>query len=121
MTTFDPGASEVFTHGRRSRPFSTAFRASSAAPIITDGFEVLVHEVIAAIVTAPWSSSSCVPSARVTGTGLRRAAARVDRLAVDPRAVGVAVGVLGGRVGGRERLAVGLLGLRCAPDPSSST
>ena len=52
----------VLTHGLRVRPFSTAFFASSAAPIITDGFEVLVHEVIAAIVTAPWSISNSVPS-----------------------------------------------------------
>jgi len=53
MTTFDPGASVVFTHGLRSRPASTAFFASSAAPTMTEGFEVLVHEVIAAITTAP--------------------------------------------------------------------
>ena len=59
----------VLTHGLRWRPFSTAFFASSAAPIITDGFEVLVHEVIAAIVTAPWSRVNVVPSASVTSTG----------------------------------------------------
>ena len=52
------------------RPFSTAFFASRAAPIITDGFEVFVHEVIAAIATAPWSSSNFVPSASVTSAGL---------------------------------------------------
>ena len=51
------------------RPFSTAFFASSAAPIITDGLEVLVHDVIAAIATAPWSSSNSVPSASVTFAG----------------------------------------------------
>ena len=60
----------VFTHGLRVSPRSTAFLASSAAPIITDGLEVLVHEVIAAITTAPWSISVLVPSARVTRTGL---------------------------------------------------
>ena len=70
MTTFEPGASVVFTHGLRVRPFSTAFLASSAAPIITDGLDVLVQEVIAAIVTAPWSSSNSVPSASVTWVGL---------------------------------------------------
>ena len=69
MTTFDPGASVVLTHGLLVRPLSTAFFASSAAPIITDGLDVLVHEVIAAIATAPWSSSNEVPSARVTGVG----------------------------------------------------
>ena len=53
MTTVEPGASEVFTHGLLSRPRSTAFFASSPAPIITDGFEVLVQLVIAAITTRP--------------------------------------------------------------------
>ena len=36
---------------------------------MTDGFEVFVHEVIAAIVTAPWSSVYEVPSASSTGVG----------------------------------------------------
>src|SRR5215203_7381566 len=66
MTTLEPGASVVFTHGRRCSPRSTAFLASSAAPIITEGLEVLVHEVIAAITTAPWSTSVSVPSSIVT-------------------------------------------------------
>ena len=70
MTTFEPGARVVFTHGLRFRPFSTAFFASSAAPIITNGLEVLVQEVIAAITTWPWSISVVVPSSRVTLTGL---------------------------------------------------
>ena len=66
----EPGASVVFTQGLDCRPFSTAFFANSAAPIITDGLEVLVHEVMAAMVTAPWSRSNSVPSARVTWAGL---------------------------------------------------
>src|SRR5216683_4495040 len=69
MTTLEPGASVVFTHGLRSRPASTALRASSAAPTITDGLEVLVHEVIAAITTEPWSTVVLVPSSSVTSTG----------------------------------------------------
>src|SRR5688500_16543666 len=69
MTTLEPGASVVLTHGLRSRPFSTAFFASSAAPSITDGLDVLVHDVIAAIATAPWSSSNSAPSSD-TLTGL---------------------------------------------------
>src|SRR3954467_13288103 len=69
MTTLDPGARVVLTQGLRSRPFSTAFFASRAAPIITDGLEVLVHEVIAAMTTAPWSPSNRVPSERVTSAG----------------------------------------------------
>src|ERR671910_1740952 len=68
MTTFEPGASEVFTHGLARSPRATALRASRPAPIITDGFDVFVHDVIAAITTWPWSSSVPVPSASVTGT-----------------------------------------------------
>src|SRR3954469_1604401 len=62
MTTFDPGASVVLTHGLLDRPLSTAFFATSAAPIITDGFDVLVHEVIAAMTTAPRSTWDSWPS-----------------------------------------------------------
>src|SRR5690349_2176869 len=53
VTALDPGASEVFTHGLAVRPSARALRASRPAPIGTDGFDVLVHEVIAAITTAP--------------------------------------------------------------------
>src|SRR5689334_3355855 len=70
MTTLEPGASVVFTHGLRLRPRSTAFFASSAAPTITCGLDVLVQDVIAAITTAPWSSSNSLPSSPVTRTGL---------------------------------------------------
>src|SRR5690606_22060399 len=69
LTTCEPGAIEVFTHGLTDRPFSTALRASRAAPSITDGFEVLVHDVIEAITTAPWSSSNSPRSSEVTFTG----------------------------------------------------
>ena len=41
------------TVGRDRSPRATAFRASSPAPTITVGLEVLVHEVIAAIATDP--------------------------------------------------------------------
>jgi hypothetical protein len=53
VTTFEPGASVVLTQGLLIKPFSTAFFASSPAPIITEGFEVLVQEVIEAITTEP--------------------------------------------------------------------
>ena len=49
----EPGASEVLTCGLTERPASTAFLASRPAASITLGFEVLVHEVIAAISTSP--------------------------------------------------------------------
>ena len=111
MTTVEPGASEVFTQGLRSSPCSTALLASSPAPIITEGFEVLVQLVIAAITTRPWSSSTSSPSSSVTITGLRLALGdRRQALALASAArtragwPRVAVVVLGRRVGGRERL-----------------
>src|SRR5690242_4262076 len=70
MTTLEPGASVVFTQGLRDSPLSTAFLASSAAATITDGFDVLVQDVIAAITTAPWSRTQSVPSASRTGVGV---------------------------------------------------
>src|ERR687895_141112 len=70
MTTLDPGASEVLTHGLEASPRSTALRASSPAASITDGLEVLVQLVMAAITTCPWSRSNRVPSASWTGTRL---------------------------------------------------
>ena len=60
----------VFTHGLEVSPFSTAFLASSAAPSITSGLEVLVHDVIAAITTAPWSRTNSPCSSDLTVTGL---------------------------------------------------
>ena len=36
---------------------------------MTNGFEVLVHEVIAAITTDPWSMLALVPSSKVTSVG----------------------------------------------------
>jgi hypothetical protein len=57
VTTREPGASDDFTHGFRCNPSSTAFFATRPAAIITAGFDVFVHEVIAAITTEPWSSA----------------------------------------------------------------
>ena len=44
----------VFTQGLLRKPFSTAFLAKRAAPIMTEGLEVLVHEVMEAMTTAPF-------------------------------------------------------------------
>ena len=55
----------VFTHGLVARPFSTALRASRAAPSMTDGLEVLVQEVMPATTTAPWSRTNSPPSSRL--------------------------------------------------------
>ena len=115
MTTFEPGASDVFTHGLTVRPRSTALRASRPAPIITDGLEVFVHDVIAAITTWPWSSSVSVPSASVTGdddlgaVGDLRAAGARARVLVGVARIVVVRAVGGGRVGGREGLLAGLV------------
>jgi hypothetical protein len=66
VTTRDPGASEVLTHGRAISPASTARLARSPAAIITDGFEVFVQEVIAAITTEP--SRMVIPSASISAS-----------------------------------------------------
>jgi hypothetical protein len=56
-TICEPGAVEVLTQGLGFRPRRLALRASSPAPIMTLGFEVLVHDVIAASTTSPWPRS----------------------------------------------------------------
>ena len=113
MTTLEPGASVVFTQGWRCRPRSTAFLASRAAPIITDGLDVLVQEVIAAMTTAPWSISVSVPSSSVTLVGVGRPPALPPGR--DRGRHHRAVAVDGDRVAGRERLGDALVhvGLRC--------
>src|SRR5438874_108083 len=58
----------VFTHGFTSDPRSTAFFARIPAAIITEGFEVFVQLVIAAMTTEPWPSSYFLPLS-VTATG----------------------------------------------------
>ena len=64
MTTFEPGARLVFTQGLICRPRSTAFFASRPAPSITEGFEVLVQLVMAAMTTAPLERSNESPLLR---------------------------------------------------------
>src|SRR6478609_11022268 len=51
-TTWLPGASEVLTQGFVFRPLATALRARRPAAISTDGLEVLVQDVMAAIATS---------------------------------------------------------------------
>jgi hypothetical protein len=57
VTTCEPEAKLVFTQGFTLRPSSLALFANSAAATNTDGSEVLVQQVIAAMTTAPLSSS----------------------------------------------------------------
>src|SRR5882724_10728738 len=53
VTTFDPGARELLTQASVERPFSTAFLASRPAATSTDGFDVFVQLVMAAMTTLP--------------------------------------------------------------------
>src|SRR5262249_4810218 len=78
-TTCEPGASDVFTHGLTVSPFCAALRASRPAPIITLGFDVLVHEVMAAMTTSPWPRSWLRPA---TGTRLSASAALLNSLSM---------------------------------------
>ena len=68
MTTFEPGARLALTQGLVVRPCSTAFLASSPAATITEGFDVLVQLVIAAITTEPWL---IVPAERCCAAAVR--------------------------------------------------
>ena len=69
MTTFDPGASDVLTQGLVVMPRSTAFLASRPAATITDGFEVLVQLVMAAITTEPSWRAAAAGSAATSTSG----------------------------------------------------
>jgi hypothetical protein len=70
VTTFEPGARLDFTHGLRASPRSTAFFARRPAATMTDGFEVFVQLVIAAMTTEPCSRSKDSPPSE-TGTVVR--------------------------------------------------
>src|SRR5919204_5461607 len=112
MTTFEPGASEVFTHGLACRPRCAALRASRPAPTITDGLEVFVQLVIAAITTCPWSSSVSVPSASVTGVALEGRSATCA-----PPVPAPAVAVAWARAGGAWEGGGGRAGGEAPPGP----
>src|SRR3569832_65019 len=71
MTTFEPGASDVLTHGFTERPFSMAFFATRPAAMRTEGLEVCVQDVMAASVTAPWPSLKSLTATSVpAGAGV---------------------------------------------------
>ena len=69
MTTREPGARLLLTQGLVSSPRSTAFLARRPAPIMTDGLEVLVQLVIAAMTTAPSCRVMSQPSSTPFTTG----------------------------------------------------
>ena len=76
MTTREPGASEVLTHGLERSPRSTAFLASRPAATMTWGFDVFVQLVMAAITTSP----SCIWWwGAAAGSRRRRARGAVER------------------------------------------
>lgn len=76
MATREPSDRLVFTHGLPRSPRATAFRTSSPAPTITEGWAVSVQDVIAAITTAASVTCSDAPAdAAPPGTG-RMAAPR---------------------------------------------
>src|SRR5688500_1487997 len=102
---------EVFTQGATVSPRSTAFLASIAAAIITDGLEVLVQLVIEAIETMPWSISKLAPSGVVTVTG------RHGRSVPLPSSAGLSPPLL--RSMETPEGAVGSLAGKLAPGPGS--
>src|SRR5690606_37652492 len=62
--TLETGAKEDFTQGLRTRPSSLAFLASKPAATTLRGFDVLVPEVMAAMITAPSGIKPSASSAR---------------------------------------------------------
>ncbi len=82
VTMREPGASDVLMCGATFRPASTAFFASRPAASSTLGFDVLVHDVIAAISTSPFFTSTPfdVVVLRVQVGGLLRETVFADRL-----------------------------------------
>ena len=106
MTTFDPGARLAFTHGLVVSPRSTAFFASRPAATITDGFDVFVQLVIAAITTEPlviWCRSSSVSRGR-PDRRLRPRCRRLRRRTVRSPATTLRDGLLLARRGGDQLL-----------------
>src|SRR6185312_2654328 len=75
VTTLEPGARLVLTQDCVFKPFSTAFLATRPAATITDGFEVLVQLVMAAITTEPWRRASAAPLPATSGSAMARPAA----------------------------------------------
>ena len=72
VTTRDPGASDVLMCGLTVSPFSTAFFASNPAASSTLGFDVFVHDVIAAISTSPLPMSTAFGAEGAMRSGVGR-------------------------------------------------
>src|SRR5262249_3433133 len=61
-TTCEPGAKEGLTQGFGRKPSARAFLATRPAATSTEGFEVLVQLVIAAMTTSPSRSARSLPA-----------------------------------------------------------
>src|SRR4026208_1708085 len=99
VTTRDPGARLVLTHGFTLRPRLTALRATRPAPIMTLGFDVLVQLVIAAQPTArPPCGRPSQPRPAALAAGHGGCDGRGSRSAVLAMFLGDPVGGLGLRL-----------------------
>ena len=127
VTAREPGASEVLTVALTDSPRASALRASRPAPTITVGLLVLVHDVIAAIATEPWSIADlgrrhrCRPEqSRSPLGGLRKGVAEVGGQLGQPDLVLRPARAGDGRLDGRqvelERLVEVRPGTRLAPE-----
>src|SRR5215218_7059023 len=72
VTTREPGASDVLMCCDTVRPFSTAFFASSPAASSTPGFDVFVHDVIAAMRMSPLPMATGDGDTGATSVGVGR-------------------------------------------------
>src|SRR5262249_13127997 len=72
VTTREPGASEVLTCGLTVRPLSTAFFRRGRAASRPPGFEVFVHDVIAAMSTPPEPMATVFGAGGAMGSGVSR-------------------------------------------------
>ena len=84
MTTLEPGARLLLTHGLRSRPNCRAFFAKSPAPIMTLGLLVFVQLVMAAITTAPCFRMNSWPSIITAAPSSASAVAVGSVVALEP-------------------------------------
>src|SRR5262245_44624286 len=75
VTAREPGASDVFTHGADASPRPAAALASRPARIMPWALAVLVHEVMAAIATAPSGNSADASLASVLRDRARKLSA----------------------------------------------
>src|SRR5687768_12752441 len=117
VTTREPGARLVLTHGCTFRPRFTAFLASSPAPIMTLGFDVFVQLVIAATTTEPCVNPS-MPGTTAS-TEATAAGAAVVRAAGALSSPGFADGAFGLRSASMTSTACWNLYFACRSDTRS--